>query len=109
VRELFQAIRDWLDLPAVANWDEEPERDAELRDRVGHLVGLLEVLLTTGTVEDTAKAVRSAMTRDLPYTAETPAQTAERHAMLAAHLAGRGGLRLIDGITDRGRDRTADV
>ncbi len=39
-RELLQAIHDHLDLPYVADWDEEPKRDEEMRDRVDRLVGI---------------------------------------------------------------------
>jgi hypothetical protein len=106
VRELLQAIRDYLDLPPVADWDEEPKRDAELQDRVGHLVGRLEVILTDGTVEDAVETIRGELARELPYTPETAAQMAERHAMLAAHLTERPPLKLIG---DRGPDGTVGV
>jgi hypothetical protein len=100
VRDLLQAIHDYLDLPFVADWDEEPERDAELQDRVAQLVGWLEVVLDDGTVEDAAKTLRASLARALPFTPETPAQTAERHARLAARLAERrrSGLTVVRGL-----------
>ena len=85
-RELLQAIHDHLDLPYVADWDEEPKRDEEMRDRVGRLVGLLETMLDGGTIEGAADTVRGWLGRPLPYQPETPAQAAERHARLARTL-----------------------
>jgi hypothetical protein len=89
VRELLAAIHDYLDLPFVADWAEEPKRDAELQDRVAQLGGWLEVVLAGGTAQDALETVRASQGRVLPFTPETPDQTAERHAMLAAHLAER--------------------
>jgi hypothetical protein len=102
VRDLLQAIHDYLDLPFVADWDEEPKRDAELQDRVMQLVGWLEAVLASGTVEEATETVRASQARLLPFTAETPAQTTERHAKLAARLAERRRSRPIGDIADRG-------
>jgi hypothetical protein len=88
-RELLQAIHDYLDLPFVADWAEEPKRDKELQDRVAQLVGRLEIALADDAVEGIAETIRGDQARALPYAPETPAQTAERHATLAAELARR--------------------
>ena len=85
-RELLQAIHDLLDLPYVADWDQEPRRDEELRERVARLVGRLETVLDGGTIEDAVAAVREWLDEPLPYEPETPVQTAERHARLARTL-----------------------
>jgi hypothetical protein len=85
-RELLQAIHDYLDLPFVADWDEEPTRDSELLERAARLVGRLETMLDSGTIEDAADTVRGWLGKPLPYEPETPAQTAERHARLARTL-----------------------
>lgn len=85
-RELLQAICDHLDLPYVADWDEEPKRDEEMRERVGRLVGLLETMLDGGTIEGAADTVRGWLDEPLPSSSRHPAQTAERHARLARTL-----------------------
>ncbi len=85
-RELLQAIHDLLDLPYVADWDEEPKRDEEMWDRVARLVSVLEAMLESGTIEGAAATVRGRLGKPLPYEPETPAQTAERHARLARTL-----------------------
>jgi hypothetical protein len=109
VRELVQALHDHLDLPPVADWAEEPKRDAELRERVAQVVGLLEVVLAGGTVQDAEETIRASQPRALPFTPETPAQTAERHARLAALLAERRGSGLNGDTADRGPDGTVSV
>jgi len=109
VHELVQALHDYLDLPPVADWDEEPKRDAELRERVAQVVGWLEVVLAGGTVHDAAEIIRARQTQTLSFTPETPAQTAERHARLVALLAERRRSGLKDDIAHRGPDGTVSV
>ena len=100
--ELVQALHDYLDLPPVADWDEESKRDAELRERVAQVVGWLEVVLAGGTVQEAAETIRASQAQALPFTPETPAQTAERHARLAALLAERGRPGLNGDVEHRG-------
>ena len=109
VHELVQALHDYLDLPPVADWDEESKREAELRERVAQVVGWLEVVLAGGTVQDAAETIRASQARALPFTPETPAQTAERHARLAALLAERRRPGLKGDIAHRGPHGTVSV
>jgi hypothetical protein len=109
VRELVQALHDYLDLPPVADSAEEPKRDTELTERVARVVGLLEVVLAGGTVQDAAETIRASQALALPFTPETPAQTAERHTRLAALLAGRRRSGPNGGTADRGPDGTVSV
>lgn len=67
------------------------------------LVGWLEGALADGTVEDAFETVRAGLAIALPFTPEGPAQTAERHARLAARLAELRRSRLTV-IADRGPD-----
>jgi hypothetical protein len=67
------------------------------------VVGLLEVVLAGGAVQDAAKTMRASQARALPFTPESPAQTAERHARLAALLARRRRSGLNDDTADRGQ------
>ena len=106
VRELVEALHDYLDLPPVADWAEEPKRDAELRERVGQVVGWLEVVLAGGTVQDATETIRASEAQALPFAPETPAQTSERHARLAALLAEPPRSGLNGDTADGGPDGT---
>ena len=103
VRALLQAIRDYLDLPAAALLAEDPEREAELQDRVAEVIEWLETVLAGGSIALAAETIRADQARLLPFEPETPAQAAERQAKLAALLAERRRSGLNGDTADRGQ------
>jgi hypothetical protein len=85
-RELLQAIRELLDIPHAAEYDDLEGRDDTLRSRAAQLVGCLEVAGNC-TVSSIIATMRSMAEEPLRYTPETPEQAAEHKAAFRARYA----------------------
>jgi hypothetical protein len=82
-RELLAAIRELLDIPQAAEYDDLKGRSDTLCSRVSQLVGCLDVAGDC-THSSTIATVRSIAGTPLKYTPETPEQAAEREAAFRA-------------------------
>jgi hypothetical protein len=88
-REMLDAIRQVLDIPSPADYDQRQGYEDTLKTRVYKLIGALEsaTIKDASSLSTVTKTARDFAAEPLQYVPESPQQRAEREARTRAMLA----------------------